>query len=463
MSSILPRDLAVLQLDPAQEISGVYISRKRDRRLPEFPASQINFFQCLLLMVECLLPMCKGHRKFGVTVEDNIAVIFRHHEHNKEAVYVPYYNPICRPLRVPLDRDVLLAGVKWRFMGSNPLPTAQGIFDCFLASLRYMMLNRDFCLECLFAHSNGMGLCLERFLKTALYHITCFGRYHDRETYKPISRYEKGMDLKFRRIWWGPSNQLFKHNCVETKRGFKEETSFEAMNPHFAEMSVNFQNGFFIEPTFGLLRNLDSISKINVAMQCSCDSGRVVTKQIYTGLLRKDKKSDLYSIVLAKWGVNGDEYEDPLWNWSLMGSERPSAFVQQSTATPLVRDCARCQSQISIRDISVPDTTWLFMADIAEPLSKASVEGFSKINTYILGGVTFRLGFILIYNTTTGVFSSMNIKGSWKFFDDSIGGIFKPCNPNRVKYKDRINVRAFYYRKTEADPHRCLKTALSRL
>src|SRR5574343_108279 len=64
------------------------------------------------------------------------------------------------------------------------------------------MMLKEFCLECLFAHSNGKGLLLERFLKTILYHIVPWGRIKDRGQFVPIRSYDAKMAMKFRRIWW---------------------------------------------------------------------------------------------------------------------------------------------------------------------------------------------------------------------------------------------------------------------
>lgn len=321
------------------------------------------------------------------------------------------------------------------------------------------MLSRDICLECLFRHTNGMGLCFERFLKTALYHVVPFGRFTDKTPYKPVNQFEKGMDLRFRRIWWADMDKSFKQVCFETKYGLKQETIYVPPGVSSSELPSKHREGFFLEPNMGILRHLNTVTNINVMLQCSCDSGRIFSRQVNIGLLRKHKRNDIFSIALAKWDNEGRSYEDPLWEWSLMGSGDPSPAVGKNTASPIVSTCPKCKSMINLKNISIPETTWLFMAEIAEPLWKTSLQGFAQVSSYVLGGVTFRLGFILLYNTTTGQFTSMNIRKGWRFFEDACENVYRACNPNRVKYRERINLRAFYFRQAEKEPHRCLQEA----
>ena len=174
------------------ETNGQTVVRKMDRKLPEYSAPLVAFFRALLIIVECALPNCTGHQKFGVVVEENIPVIFQRHDQGQPAIYVPFKNPISKPMKVPEDGENMLAGLKWRATDPSTLndtwTAVQNIFDCLLADLRFRMMTKDFCLECLFAHTNGRGLLLERFIKTVLYHIFPWGRSKEKEQLSSLSR-----------------------------------------------------------------------------------------------------------------------------------------------------------------------------------------------------------------------------------------------------------------------------------
>jgi hypothetical protein len=457
MAAKLSKDWDVLELDPVQEIQGHSVMRKMERKLPEFVATQVAFFRTLMVIVECLLPNCAGHQKYGVVVEDNIPAVFRRHEQGHQAVYVAYKSPISRPLRVPENGDMLLAGLKWKATDQSMLidvaSAIQSVFDCLLADLRYRMMTKDFCLECLFGHTNGRGLLLERFIRSVLYHIVPMGRVKDKEQYFPLRKYDEKLDMKFKRIWWGL--KMVKVYCDPVN--LMEHASLKAIE------GCNFE-GYFCDPQAGILRNLDSITKINVLMKCNCYGGKVRMGHAYVGhisKIRTTEKEPKFSIVLAKWNVKGGEYEDPLWNYSLLGNSKLTNYFQKAIAEPLARNCEKCKVFLNIIDTQVPETTWLFMADMTESMRKSSVYSLQCITSFQMGGVVFVPAFVLLYNTKKGHFTTLNLlaPNEWRFFDDLCGGLFKSCNPNKSKYTERINLRVFFYRKSEMNPHPCLSRA----
>ena len=461
------RDFSLLELDPFQEIVGIVIRRKKDRRQQEYPASQITFLQTLFVFIDCIIPACRGHQKFGIIESDNIPVIFKCHDFNDEAKYVAYKTPICRPLRVPLTGDFLLNGLKWHMVNAASMATvSQTLFDCLIASLKLQTLTFEFCLECLFRHCNGAGLGLERFLKTVLYHIVVLGRFVEREGFQSILKYQKGMDFKFRRVHWERRNEMFKLCGVVTKKsGIRNETYFSLPGEITQEYPNIPQHGVYGNPSLMFLTNLGSVSVIHVSVQCHCHNKRLIPKLAHIGIIRQSKNCDFINVALARWVQDGDEYSDPLLNWSLFGPDIPNrAVYTKINVDPLASVCNRCKTQVLVKNVFVPSTTWLFMAEVPISLQKSSVEVFAPVSSFALGDAVFELKFILLYNTTTGSFTSMNyIDQQWYFLDDRAGGIMKRCNPDRVKYKERVNLRAFYFRKTETNPHQCLKDAVDRL
>jgi len=461
MATRVPRFWDVMELDPVTEVQGTNVVRRLDRKLPEYTLSQVAFFRVLVMVVECVVPNCIGHRKYGVVIDENVPVVFHRHNPDQSPVYVAYKSQICKPLRVPENGDHMLIGIKWKATSMSMViettKTVQCVFDCLIADLRIRMMLKEFCLECLFAHSNGKGLLLERFLKTILYHIVPWGRIKDRGQFVPIRSYDAKMAMKFRRIWWGQKAfKLFSDNS-----SLKEHCMMGSPEKPIV-MSKNIFEGHFTDPQTGILRNLDSITRINILIQCNCYGEKVRISQAYCGLLRKLKpmpgRSVEYNINLAKWVNEGDEYEDPIWNYSMFGNDTPTARFKPDLTEPISKHCDKCGSFLNIVDVQVPKTTWLFMADLAEPLRKVSVKGLQRIGVYQTGGVTFIPAFVLVYNTQNGHFSTVNLvrKDEWRFFDDACGGIFKSCDPDKVKYQDRQNLRVFFYRKTEINPHACL-------
>jgi len=460
MASTKSKDWFRLELDVTQETNNFIVKRKPGRKIKEYAASEVTFYRNVLTtLIMCSNVKCWGHVQFGWIADENVPVIFRRHDEEKDGIYAPFRSKICLPLRMPEDGDSILSGIRWRVQNSTLttiLMAAQStIVDCLAANLKFRMLTKEFCLECLMVHRNGIGLQFERLLKTLLFHLIFYGRSGEKGPYTAIQKYSKMLDMKIRRIWWGPTDRIFKYVSIDSNAKLREALVYSPDT----WMVDGVGWGVNVDPNQGILRWLNTVSEILVTVKCGCNSGASVSRKVYIGLLRKNRRSDLYSIVLAKWNLEGVEYEDPLWNFSLFGPNRGSTVVTGIKTEPLTGECKKCKVQLNIYNITVPETTWLFMADLSAELQKGSVDGLKKISTYTLGGVVFYLAFVLLYNSETGHFTSMNTYEMWRFFDDSCGGLFKYCNPNNVKYQNRWNLRAFYYRKVEGNVHRCLVKA----
>ena len=466
MASRISEDWDVLEIDAVREIDGRAVVRKFDRKLAEFTVSRVAFFRALLVMVECLIPNCNGHQKYGVVVDENVPVVFRRHEQGQQAVYAAYKNPISKPMRVPENGDYLLSGIKWRATEFSLLvdtvTAITCIFDCLIADLRFRMMTPEFCLECLFAHTNGRGLILERFLKTVLYHIVPFGRVKEKQQFIPLRVYwDRDLDMKFKRIYWG--QKAFKIFCDPVR--LNEQCGMGSPEKPISGMA-NLFDGFLANPQTSFLRNLDSITKIIALVKCHCME-KVKAIEVYCGLISKLRapkgQAPEFMIVLANWNLDGKEYEDPLWNYSMTGNGDVALFVCLSakTPSPIARWCEGCKNFVNMIDVQIPETTWLFCADLTEPLQRCSVQSLQGITAFQIGGVAFVPAFVLVYNTENGRFSTINLikKNEWRFFDDYCGGLFKRCNPDRVKYTNKINLRVYFYRKTEVNPHACLARA----
>jgi hypothetical protein len=446
----------ILEMDPVIEITGQTVKRINERRLQVFPASFITFFPSLFVLVECMHTQCRGHQKYGVYKEENIAVMFKRHDlKEQQAMYMPYKTPICKPLRVPLTGDVLINGIKWKASKISPiLATPSCIFDSIIACLKFLTLTDDFCLECLFRHNKGSGLSLERFIKTVLYHVVSYGRFFDKDFFQPVVKFQNGMDLKFRRVYWEEPEQMFKH-CAYRSTFIKEEILY---CPLLAPIHPS--HGVYIDPNTFFLRDLGSISFVYASVQCKCNSEKMRPIRSFINIIRHDFSTNSLSIVLASWTRNESDCSDPVWSWSQFGPSGYEKDIHTVMSHPISKVCASCCNFIILKNVYVPPATWLLMADIPVSLQKTPVDIFTTLRTYVIGDAVFTLKFILVYNLSSGTFSSLHlVDHKWYFFDDFAGGIFKRCNPSRVNYKTKVNLRAVFIRQTQKAPHLCIQEA----
>jgi len=449
----------MMEMDPTTELKGQTVSRFK-RRLPFYSASKVTFLPALFVFIDCYLPACQGHQKFGIVESENLPVMFKYHDYGQEATYVPYKVQINRPLRVPLTGDTMVNGIKWRFDPTSLLITIQCLFDCLLACLKFRSLTSTICFECLFCHTSGVGLGLEKFLRTVIYHIIPFGRFLDKDYFRPILRYEKGMNLRLRRIFWPEKDKMFKLCCILTPFGLKEDIYYGIPG----QVDLNYKTppayGMYLNPDLTFLKHINLISTINASLFCQCNSTIAIPLNVYIYLIRWHSRSGTLSMTPSTWNNSG--YFDPLWSWSLFGPDAcESTFCESSISQPFPAVCKVCKSVTSIRNFTIPTTTWLLMADIPYELRKTSVDVFLSISTFVINDVIFDLNFIVLYNTENGAFTSLHFfDNSWFYFDDRVGGILKRCNPSKVKYAHRLNLRAFFVRRTKTNPHSCLETAV---
>lgn len=455
-------DFNIMEMDPTQELEGHSTIRRKDRKQPLIPVSSISFLPALFVFIDCYLPSCRGHQKYGIVEGENIPVIFKYHDFNEEPAYVAYKSRLSRPFRVPLTGDVLTNGIKWGLDPKCITPTIQCVFDCFMANLKLQSLStKSFCLECLFCYPNGTGALLEKFLRTVLYHIISFGRYLDKDFFRPVIKYEKGMNLRFRRVFWENKNKMFKSCCVVTKCAIQEEVFYGTPG----EIDLNYVTppsyGEYANPELTFLKHMDTVSFFHASTVCGCNSGKPYPIKVFVHLIRRHPRSGTLSMAPARWDNEGSDYLDPIWTWSLFGPKSVNkAVYTHSLAVPISSVCTVCNQMISISNFIVPSTTWCLIADVPHVLHKVSADYFMSISSFVVNDVVFDLNFILMYNTSNGAFTSVHLfENQWFYFDDMAGGMMKRCNVAKIKNRNRIILRLFYFRRTETKPHVCLLNA----
>jgi len=113
MASPRPKDWYRLGLDATQETNNYVVKRKVGRKVREYAAAEVTFYKNVLVtMTICSNVKCWGHVQYGLIASENIPVIFRRHDEEKDGIYVEYKSPICLPLRMPEDGDSILSGIR---------------------------------------------------------------------------------------------------------------------------------------------------------------------------------------------------------------------------------------------------------------------------------------------------------------------------------------------------------------
>jgi hypothetical protein len=66
----------------------------------------------LRVHIQCEMPHCPGHFKYGMQKDRNLPVIFGHHR-KEVAHYFAFCVKSVLPFRVPGDRHQIMEGIKW--------------------------------------------------------------------------------------------------------------------------------------------------------------------------------------------------------------------------------------------------------------------------------------------------------------------------------------------------------------
>jgi hypothetical protein len=337
----------------------------------------------------------------------------------------------------------------------------QGIFDCILAFLRFQTLLRHFCLECILNHTCGTGLFLEKLIKSMMMHIVVLGRTNENDHLQPVTKFHPNMTLRFRRVFWGNKNKIFRTAYITTRNSYKEDIISIGEGVPDAAYPAQFRNKAPIDVNFSILRHLDEVSSYYALIQCGCNQGRLRVEKSSVLVLRQNEHQGLI-ITPARWNKKKYGFEDPLWFWSLFGSQAPNPAIVNNLAVPMASICLACRSPKVVKEVQLPKTTWILTCELPKILAKSPVDALHAVNYFKFGGVPFRLGFALLYNTTSGSFSSLTYHGGHWFYYDDQNGIFKKAKADSVRYRDKFNLRVYFIRETESNPHECLVTAHKR-
>lgn len=463
----------VLSIDPKTEIVGNVVKRNADRRVMEYPASQVKFFHTLIAFVSCI--RCSGnHFKFGQTIKNNIPVVFKKHERDAEALYEVLIGNL--PIRIPINEDPLVDGVKWALSVIPRTPgfrkilslLPQTMVDCLFTDLKIRIAQESFCLNCHFLHSNGVGFLFESLLRTMMYHLVLYARQNVLYDYVPVEILQLPMEVKIKRIWFGSACDSLCLIC-DLKSGILLErlchvrAEQNLVQPLITRSPINLN----IMP----LRFIDKVSSFRLYIKCKCFGGGIRVKNCSKLLFQKcsspttgSKHEFKRSIVFADNIRPVSDEEDPFWFWSNYGLRDAAEIDFLEFLSPLREiPCKVCNETLTISRVEVPETTWLFNVDFPLNMRQESLMNLTHLESFQLGGVLIKLAFVYVLDIKDNIFTSMHyLDKKWYYFDDRVGGLIKQFNPFKTNYVKRRNIRAVYYRVVENSPHRCLTMSESR-
>ena len=453
--------------DPEEEIIGEVVKRSpnKEKKERKYPIQAVTFFSELFSFIACTMVNCfeHGHRRYGIVADENLPVEFCSHLKGEVVYYQPIKERPTAPFRTPQDNDVLMNGIRWHTL--NPHGSTAGVknscmIDSFLTDLKMRALDVDFCFSCLFFHRNGSGLLLERTLETLREHLVMYAKPKKEGLYQVVKNYTAAEDLKIKRIWLDKNGfKLFRYRDTDDLM-------------YLPLMHAGWDTGVRISMDLYILRRLDSICKIITQMSCNCKSHCI---DVFRGLISKvyqderdssekdrglEKEYTEWCLELA-YNTNQkgmQEFEDRMWDWEMLDSGIPPALGDGKETQPLTKkECEKCKSKLELTRVEIPETTWLFIAEFSEELRKTPLSQLAGIEEYIIKGVIFQLMYVAVFKEDLRHHISLHrLNGKWYYYDDLQAGTLKSVDISKVNYKNKSNIRAFYYRRTPTRPHRCL-------
>ena len=229
----------------------------------------------------------------------------------------------------------------------------------------------------------------------------------------------------------------------------------EAFNPEGVEISMDHY----------VLRRLDTVSRIRALLSCKCrfPTGRTLQCYIYNAV-----RAGVYECIpaLRNYDIESlefdEEYSAAVYNdygyHPEMGNPHRHEIDQHSHMARDVRlsKCQHCKHNFSVQSIKIPDCTWLLIAEFPFAIERTDLEKLN-LNEIRIGGDIFYLAFgqLQIHHNNHYVYMH-RFQGKWFFYDDLQGSLVR-SDPKEINYSHHVNRRAFYYRKTPINPHRCLE------
>jgi len=413
------------------------IKRGRDN----FKVQDVTFFQALQSKAKCSKGCAEGHPKFGLIASENRPVIFTAHK-NDEIVYS--WGTVLP------ERGT---GVKNSCM-----------IDSFLTDIKIRSLDKNVCFECLFFHNEGPGLEFERMLLTMKGHIVLFSKPEKEGRHQIVQEMSYYQDLIIKRIFISSDNvPAYSTSDEESGIPYQNLMLFAFNGKNHTRISENWRTAVQLSQDIQIMRRIDVVSIFSVICHCKCANEAQRVENIYCCAIRVLKSGQLTvhpgyrganetsirkSFANRYFGASKDQARR-LW------SKDKNRKLEPALPVDMVR-CLSCHQYPTVDSLTIPETTWLIVVEIPRELQKVSLRFMDGLKTIQMGGVTFYLTWVSIL-MTHGHFCSMHLYGKdWYFFDDDSDGGLTRTDPEDIDYVNKENLKAFYLRRTEKNPHRCL-------
>lgn len=217
---------------------------------------------------------------------------------------------------------------------------------------------------------------------------------------------------------------------------------------------------------YHVLRRLENVTRIRLTLKCKCPG---VEFRITHCFIYKSVDAEIL-IVPAFRNINLDsaDFDEDYFQTVVMNTGRPPRLLGAGTVPSLPNQsafaratcdqvCLTCDIKKKLLFVQVPECTWMLIVEVPDKLKKMSLQCFLRVTEFRTSGVIFKLGWIQMIDNSDHLVSMHLFNGRWYFYDDLHDARVKRIDISTFEMESFEHIRAFYYRETEINPHRCLK------
>lgn len=245
-------------------------------------------------------------------------------------------------------------------------------------------------------------------------------------------------------------------NYISDNEGWVENEPFEDQ--------FGYERGILLSNEYHVLRRLDTVSRLRIGIDCRCSLADVRAAYCSVFFVR----NQILEVVpaLLNYDIESQEYDESYIDMVMAyfgqrpnGDERlpPKLHTSSRVRPAFLEECKGCKDTFQIKYVKVPDCTWLNVVEFPDILRRIKPTRLQSVTEISVGAVKFVLGFVLLIEEGTHFSSLHHFHGEWFFYDDLGQAKMVKIDLYRFDMENREYVRAFYYRVTEKNPHRCLK------
>ena len=222
--------------------------------------------------------------------------------------------------------------------------------------------------------------------------------------------------------------------------------------------------GVQISMDYHVLRRLDLVTRIRLSLKCKNGHEDIRATNCFIFETREDNL--VVVPALRNFDIERMEFDEGYFNIVLMQTgvrpsfenPAPSLMNFSAFAHPVTsQKCPKCACKLATKMIKVPECTWMLIVEFPDSLKKVALRYLEKVTEVRVSNVVFKLGWVSLLEANNHMVSIHHFDQRWYFFDDLHGARMVRIQPKGFELGMREYLRAFYYRETERNPHRCLK------